>query len=70
MDFIVTKAHCTDVLLLAMEERIGKMDNKMMKRNPLLNYSGGVLVFLETFFCKNTSTKKLFRCGIQAEFFK
>lgn len=39
MDLIVRKAHTTDVLLLAMEAMIGKMDNKMMKQNPHLNYS-------------------------------
>lgn len=40
MDLIVRRAHSTDVLLLAIEAMIGKMDNKMMKQNPLSNYSG------------------------------
>lgn len=76
MDLVVRKAYSTDVLLLAMEAMIGKMDHKMMKQNPLLNYSVVCQYFSKGFrkvwysFCKSTSTKKLFRCGIQAEFFE
>lgn len=39
MYLIVRKAPSTDILLLAMEATIGKMDNKIMKQNQLLNYS-------------------------------
>lgn len=39
MYLIVRKAPSTDILLLAMEAMIGKMDNKIMKQNQLLNYS-------------------------------
>lgn len=39
MYLIVRKPPSTDVLLLIMEAMIGKMDNKTMKQNQVLNYS-------------------------------
>lgn len=46
MYLIVREASSTDVTLLATEAMTGKMDNKMIKVNQLLNYTV-IIVFLK-----------------------
>lgn len=45
MYLIVREAPSTDVTLLATEAMTGKMDNKMIKENQLLNYSVMIVFF-------------------------